>query len=442
MNYPHLAARLFNTPLMARFDTAQTFAAAFDRIVSGEVTPRPSARVTDSGIDAASREGYSITTAGIGVLTIEGPLVQRAGQMTPDCSPITSYQWINSQLMAMAADVKVRAILLEFDTPGGEVANVFELGGRFASVQAKSGKPIWAIANEGAFSAGYALAAGAERILLPSTAMAGSIGVIMLHVDASKAVEKKGYAVTPIFAGARKNDFSPYEPLTREALTIGQARIDELYGVFTEFVAQKRGLELAVVQGTEAGIFNASEAVRLGLADEVATFDEALGMLTDRMRSGSSSLSSTPRQVGATRPQGAHMDKPQGTAPASDTAQPQQPAAPTAAPVDAAKVAADARAAERTRINAIIGNEEAKGREKLAHHLAMNTEMDAEAAISLLKVSPKEVAAAPANALAAAMARVPNPKVGTGADSDGANAGAVKVDVSKFLSVVPGNRAA
>lgn len=130
------------------------------------------------------------------------------------------------------------------------------------------------------------------------------------------------------------------------------------------------------------------------------------------------------------------MDKQQGSAPASDTAQLQQSsgtaAAPSAPAVDAAKVAADARAAERARVNAILGHEEAKGREKLAQHLASNTEMDAEAAIAVLKVSPKE-SAAPSNQFAEHMAKQGNAAVAAGAGDDPAKVTApVAANVYKF----------
>lgn len=427
-NYPHLATRLFNAPLLARLETAQQFAAAFDRIAVGEAgLPTVDARVTASGIDRARYDAYDVTESGIGVLTIEGPMVQRAGQISPDCSPITSYQWINTQLMAMAADSKVRGILLEFDTPGGEAANAFELGARISTVQSQSGKPIWAIANETAFSAGYALAAGAERILAPKTAMAGSIGVIMLHVDMSQATKKKGYAFTPIFAGARKNDFSSFEPLSREALAVGQRRVDELYNVFVEHVAAARGIDAAKVRSTEAGIFSAQEAVDLGLIDEVASFDEALAMLAERITSGITVSSS--RQVGASatsNTKGTDMDTKQNGTPATTTAiTPEQLTAARAEGVTAGKADGikDGASAERARIKSIMTSDAAKDRPSLANHLAFDTDMGVEQATAMLAKAGVETPAKAANPLDQAM-RGSNPKIGVGADGDGKGTGA------------------
>src|SRR5262249_39664576 len=158
--------RLFNAPLMARPDTARVFGEAFDRIAGGEM-PVPGMRV--SQVDKASRGQYAVADGGIAILTIEGPLVQRAGQINPDCSPIASDQGINARLRAMAEDPAVKGIVLEFDSPGGEVANVFELGARITELS--KSKPVYASANEGAFSAAYALAAAAEVLTVPATGM-------------------------------------------------------------------------------------------------------------------------------------------------------------------------------------------------------------------------------------------------------------------------------
>jgi ClpP class serine protease len=93
-----------------------------------------------------------VTDSGIGILPIYGALAQRAGEITPDCTEMTSYQRLGRTFDAMVADPDVRAILLEVDSPGGQVAGNFELGRKI--VAARDTKPVWAHANEIAFSGG------------------------------------------------------------------------------------------------------------------------------------------------------------------------------------------------------------------------------------------------------------------------------------------------
>lgn len=93
----------------------------------------------------------------------------------------------------------------------------------------------------------------------------------------------------------------------------------------------------------------------------------------------------------------------------------------------------DARKAERTRVNGILSCDEAKGREALAQHLAMNTDMSVDEAKAMLAVAPKAQPAANAeNAFEKAMANTPNPQVGS--DAASASADAEQDPVKRILS--------
>ena len=104
-----------------------------------------------------------------------------------------------------------------------------------------------------------------------------------------------------------------------------------------------------------------------------------------------------------------------------------KPGADAASTQDAASAAQEARTAERARIQGIQGCEEAKGRDKLASHLALNTDLSVDAAKAILAASPveKQEAAAPAGASAnpfeQAMNNTPNPQVGADATGDQPN---------------------
>ena len=95
-------------------------------------------------------------------------------------------------------------MLLDVDSPGGEVGGLFDLADEVFSVREK--KPCYAIANDEAFSAAYALASSAHRLFVTSTGGVGSVGVIAIHMDQSGWDEKVGRKYTAVFAGARKND--------------------------------------------------------------------------------------------------------------------------------------------------------------------------------------------------------------------------------------------
>jgi signal peptide peptidase SppA len=189
-------------------------------------------------------------------------------------SGLTSYGEIAAMLDAALIDPQVSGILLDIDSPGGEASGSFELARRVREVAAQ--KPVWAVANDAAYSAAYAIAASAQRLFVTETGGVGSIGVIALHVDQSVKDAKDGYHYTAITAGTHKNDYSPHQPLSDAAKTELQGEVDRLYAIFTDHVAAMRDLELGAVRATEAGLFFGSNAVAQGLADGVQTLDVTL----------------------------------------------------------------------------------------------------------------------------------------------------------------------
>jgi signal peptide peptidase SppA len=218
----------------------------------------------------------------IAVIPIHGSLLKRAMPVQA-ASGLLAYEDIGAMLDAAIADPGIDAVLLDVDSPGGEVGGCFELAARIR--QAAAVKPVWAVANDSAFSAGYALACAASRVLVTQTGGVGSVGVIALHVDQSGADAQDGLRYTPIFAGAHKNDYSPHAPLSDPARAALQAEIDRLYGLFVDHVAAMRGMSADAVRSTEAALFFGPRAVETKLADGVADLPQALQQLSEFLSS-------------------------------------------------------------------------------------------------------------------------------------------------------------
>lgn len=439
-NLAHLATRLYGAPLMLLPSAADIFGNTFQRILEGQAivagddepagwSLKPHGFAANVKTDRFADKPYTVTDQGVGVLGIYGALVQRYAFDMASCTSMASYQVIKQKLELMQADADVKAILLEFDSPGGEVAGNFELARQLLT--ARGNKPVWGHANEGAYSAAYSLLATTDRIAVPQAGSVGSIGVVMVHVDQSKRDERMGLAYTFIYAGARKVDFNSHAPLGKKAQDLATAEVVRLYDMFAGHVAAARSLDLQAVIDTEAGVFPANEAKQLGLVDAVASFDETLAELTNYVTSKATSGFATAGGLAARHNHGGtEMSNPTGAAPNTTAATP--PAPPAGVPeAEVAQREATARAAgvtaERTRIGAILNHEAAAQRPGLAKKLAFDTDMLAEAAVSVLGAAGVETSAAstgtPAAAatspLAAAMASVPNPKVGPDATKSG-----------------------
>lgn len=268
---PHLAARLFGVPLAIHRPKLDVILAVLGPRVglAGLASP--------TGFTPPARPA-STQTPGVAVIPIHGTLVRRTVGLEAD-SGLTSYAGLTAQLDAALASPDVAAILLDIDSPGGESGGVFDLADRIRA--ATQIKPVWAVANDMAFSAAYALASAASKVFVSRTGGVGSIGVIAMHVDQSEKDAQDGVRYTAVFAGDRKNDLNPHEPISSEAHAFLKAEVNRIYGLFVETVARNRGIELSTVRDTEAGLFFGQAAVAIGLADAIGTFDDALGQLSE-----------------------------------------------------------------------------------------------------------------------------------------------------------------
>ncbi len=410
-SYPHLAARVFNTPLLIHPQKLDAIIAGLgSRLLGVEegtavfqaaADASPQLFSTRKGERAQSR-GYRITD-GVAVVGVNGALVHRS-RLEADSSFLLGYNDIAADVEDAMANADVHAVLLNFDSPGGEVQGAFELGQRILDLRGK--KPIKAIADGMAASAAYLSGSAADELVITKTGYAGSIGVVMRHVDFSRALANDGINVTHIFAGDHKVDGHPFAPLPDAVRADLQAEIDSLYQMFIDAVVTHRGLSADVVRATQARTYRGVAAVAAGLADRLGTTDQLIAELAALRSARSYGL---PAQATATH-QGASMST---TAPAGTS----QPAAGfTQADLDRARAEghttghAAGVSEERARVSAIQAHPEAAGRSGLAA-TCIAQGLSAEQAGALLAAAPKEApaAATAANPFAAAMAAVGNP---------------------------------
>ncbi len=311
---------------------------------------------------------------GMAIIPISGSLINRFGGSYSGYA--TGYQFIRRQLALAMQDSDVKGIVFDVNSYGGEAAGCFELS---AEIKAASKvKPSIAVIDSNAYSAGYALASAAGKVVCTPSGGAGSIGVVAMHVDMSKLMDAIGYKVTFIHFGEHKVDGNPYEALSPEVKKDIQKGVDKSGEAFVALIATNRGMDAKKVRDTEARVYRAEEAMDLGLIDTVATPNEAMQVFYGELTGSNHQLSKEDT-----------MSKENETQPGAD-----QKATDQAA-ID--KAAQDARVAERARVAGISGCEEAKGRTTLANHLAMNTDMTVDQAKATLAACPAEAAPAAAS---------------------------------------------
>lgn len=273
MNLPHLAQKLFNTPLAIHPQKAEVIVSSLTERLG--ITQIRSIMMEDDdeyfSRKARKDSGYDVLE-GIAIIPVYGTLVQKLGTLRP-YSGMTGYDGIRRVFLTAVNDPEVKGICLDIDSPGGEVAGCFDLVDLIYAERGK--KPIHAILSENAFSAAYAIASAADKIYVPRTGGVGSVGVIVIHCDWSQHIKDDGLKVSIITYGNRKAESNPYVALSDEAKAAIQHDVDEMGRLFVSTVSRNRGLSETVIRNTQAACYLAAEGVQMGLADVVASPDVA-----------------------------------------------------------------------------------------------------------------------------------------------------------------------
>lgn len=173
------------------------------------------------------------------------------------------------------------AIILRIDSPGGVVSGLNETVAALRKMFSAAGIPSIAFVDELCASAAYALACSCDEIVMPASAIAGSVGVIACMYDQVEADKKAGINVVTITSGARKADGHPHVPVSDDAVAAERRRVDRSAKAFFRLVAGARGLSPKIVRSYEAGIFQGPEAVEKGLADAVMPWESLVASLSD-----------------------------------------------------------------------------------------------------------------------------------------------------------------
>ena len=418
MKYPHIAAQIFNTPLLVHPQKLDAIIAGLSDRIFGAPLAQVAAKAagqqlapelfsTRQGIRA--ERGYRVVD-GVAVLNVSGALVHRSRLDMADSTYFVGYNDLAADLEDAMGNPDVHAVLQVYDSPGGEAQGAFEYADRVFALRGK--KPMVAIADGMAASAAYLGGSAADELVITRTGYAGSIGVVARHVDFSAALDADGIKVTHVFAGAHKVDGNPYEPLPSAVRESWQADIDGLYAMFVDAVARQLGMDARAVRATQAQTYGGQAAVDVGLASRIGTTDSLITELA-ALRARSFSVGQTARATG--------NDKGVSMSANSQGGQPAAPAAPALSQADIDQARAEGHAAgkdeglkagataERERVGAILAHAEAKGRTDLAVQ-CINTGLTAEQAGAILAAAPK-AAAASGGAFAAAMGAIGNPDV-------------------------------
>lgn len=213
---------------------------------------------------------YTVTNDGIAIVTLEGPLMKFDSKYGG-----TNTLRTRRAVRMIMQDEDVKATMIYADTPGGHVSGTMELADDLRAL----GKimPVHLHADDLLASAGYWVASATGRISMNPIGQAGSIGVVAVVEDTSKAAEANGVTVHVISTGKHKGSFADGAPITEEHLAELQATVDGINAFFLAAVSKGRGISAAKLEKIADGrVFFAEEAKSLGLIDAVEPFEASM----------------------------------------------------------------------------------------------------------------------------------------------------------------------
>ena len=256
-------------------------------VIGGAILLRGSAEVASKFIDKAST---SITVAGNKEKFYEEVLIGGDNTSRIAVIPITgaiygtgnSYYGVGtvnsvtSQLRKITNDNTVKAVILHIDSPGGGLSASDIIHDAILQLKAK-GKKVIVNVDQLCASGGYYIAAPADYIVAGPTALIGSFGVIMEHVEVTGLLEKIGVVVDPLKSTDSKDIGSPFKKMTPEEKAYFKHILTTYHKRFINIIASGRNLPLDEVENLANGrVYLAEEALDYGLIDEIGYFDSSL----------------------------------------------------------------------------------------------------------------------------------------------------------------------
>jgi capsid assembly protease len=213
---------------------------------------------------------------GVAIIPVAGPIFRYANLFT-QLSGATALADFATNLAGARADGRVRGILLEIDSPGGDVTGLAEAADMIA--QAAADKPLVAYVEGSAMSAAYWLASAASRIVLSPTAAIGSLGAVVAMQDSTEAQARSGVRRYRFVSTQTPNKL--LDPTTDSGAAKVQAFADRLAAEFLSAAATNRAMSVdQVLAATDGGgLLVGADAVAAGLADQVAGFETTLALL-------------------------------------------------------------------------------------------------------------------------------------------------------------------
>jgi protease-4 len=263
-----LSIFLFVVLCASLFVNLVLMATAFQRLGGGR-EPEPIPRFREILLQRGARG----TTDKIAVITMRG-LISSSLPGTVSDSMVDD---MRAALQQARDDSRVKAIVLEVDSPGGEVTASDAIYSALVKVRAR--KPVVVYMDSLAASGGYYVSCGGKFLMASDTTITGSIGVIIQTLNYEQLFNKVGLASVVFKSGKFKDMLNGARPITPEERELVQGFIMKTYDKFLGIVAKERDLPADLLRNTIADgrILSGKDAFEHKLIDGLGELEDAFG---------------------------------------------------------------------------------------------------------------------------------------------------------------------
>jgi protease IV len=190
---------------------------------------------------------------------------------------------VREELRKAENDERVKALIVRINSPGGTITASDILYHELLAFKTRKKVPVIAVIMDVGASGGYYAALAADTIVVNPTTITGSIGVVMITVNAQGLLEKIGVAPLAIKSGPMKDAGSPFRTLTEPERAVFQGIIDDMYGRFVGLIAQSRKMPEDRVRGFADGrVYTADQALKMGLVDRIGYLEDVVALAKER----------------------------------------------------------------------------------------------------------------------------------------------------------------
>lgn len=192
---------------------------------------------------------------------------------------LRSYEYV-TLLGALALNRRVRAVVVDIDSPGGLATASYHTYMALSRVAAR--KPVVAFVRGLGTSGAYLVSCAATKVVAMPNSLVGSIGVISMRPILAELLDRLGVKINVVKSGRFKDMGAFYREHTEEEVEKQQELCDDFYEDFLAVVAHARGLETEAVRNLATGeVFTARKAREIGLVDELGDLDRAIDLAAE-----------------------------------------------------------------------------------------------------------------------------------------------------------------